>query len=383
MLLTTKKTILVFIDWFWPGYLAGGPVQSIVSIVQYLKEEYDFKIVTTNSDIDGKPYPTIETNTWIQSPLGCTIFYIDKSTITKHNIAELLSVTSFDVIYINSFFSKYFSIIPLQIVKTLALQQQVIVAPRGMLGAGALQIKGWKKKVFIAYAKLIGLHKDVIWQATSEQEVTEIKKVIGDKCNVKNVSNLPKKIIEPKVVKTKFRNSVNLCFVSRISQKKNLHYALQILKTVGNCSINFSIIGPIEDKVYWAKCQLLIKELPKTITVTHKGSYKPEDIKTVFENEHALFLPTLNENFGHAIVESLLCACPVIISNQTPWVDLEEHNAGYSLDLNDTNLFIKVIYMFAAFNEEELTQKNKAAVEYIYKKLNVVSIISDYKQLFS
>lgn len=380
--MSTKRTILIFIDWFWPGYLAGGPVQSVVSLVQYLNSEFNFKIVTTNCDIDEVPYTNIETNTWIDSPLGCSVFYINKLQLTKEVVANLMSTTPFDVIYINSFFSKYFSIIPLQLAKKTSKQQSIIVAPRGMLGEGALQIKSVKKKLFIHYAKLIGLHKGVVWQATSKQEEAEIKKVIGSKCLTKCISNLPKKIVSPVLLKKKVINSLNVCFVSRISPKKNLHYALQVLKTISNYNIQFSIIGPAEDKVYWLKCKALINDLPKNITVIYNGSYKPEEMNTIFENQHVLLLPSLNENFGHVIVESLLYGCPVIVSNQTPWVDLEINNAGYSLSLGHKDSYKNAIIQFAQLNENELLEKNKAAVAYIREKLNIEAILSEYKQLF-
>jgi hypothetical protein len=40
--------------------------------------------------------------------------------------------------------------------------------------------------------------------------------------------------------------------------------------------------------------------------------------------EYDLFLfPTLGENYGHVISEALASGCPVVISDQTPWRNLE------------------------------------------------------------
>ena len=41
-----KKKILVFIDWYLPGYRAGGPIQSIANLVNHLDDELDISIVT-------------------------------------------------------------------------------------------------------------------------------------------------------------------------------------------------------------------------------------------------------------------------------------------------------------------------------------------------
>jgi glycosyltransferase involved in cell wall biosynthesis len=38
--------------------------------------------------------------------------------------------------------------------------------------------------------------------------------------------------------------------------------------------------------------------------------------------------PTLGENFGHVIAESLSASCPVICSDQTPWNDVLAAGGG-------------------------------------------------------
>ena len=42
--MSAKKTILILCDWFLPGYLAGGPIQSIATLTQQLGNDIDFKI---------------------------------------------------------------------------------------------------------------------------------------------------------------------------------------------------------------------------------------------------------------------------------------------------------------------------------------------------
>ena len=77
-----KPNILIFIDWFWPGYLAGGPIQSVLALVNSLNDTFNFKIITTNTDLNSeKKYENIEPNKWITSPLGCEIFYADSKKL--------------------------------------------------------------------------------------------------------------------------------------------------------------------------------------------------------------------------------------------------------------------------------------------------------------
>ena len=380
--MNTKPNILVFIDWFWPGYLAGGPVQSIVSLVNYLGNDVNFKIITTNVDLNSnEPYPGIESGKWVKSPLGCEVFYVDPKTLNQEVLKNIMDNTTFDKAYINSFFSKNFSIVPLQILNVHYKNKPIILAPRGMLGEGALALKKIKKKAFIIYSKLSGLHSQVIWHATSTQEEQEIKEVFNPKI-IKVISNLPKKL-NSNSIKIKGINTLNLCFISRISEKKNLIFALEVLANIKNVDITYNIYGPLEDPVYWKKCQVLIEQLPKNIVVNYKGSIEPNDIELVLSNEHILFLPTLNENFGHSIVESLLCGCPVIISDQTPWSDLEEHGAGYAIGLEYKQKFVDVIMSCTRMSQEEFSSMSKKAIRYISKKIDLELITNQYKTLFN
>ncbi len=58
-----EKKILVFIDWFLPGYKAGGPIRSVAHIVSQLSGNYKFFIVTRNTDyLESEPYKSIKSN---------------------------------------------------------------------------------------------------------------------------------------------------------------------------------------------------------------------------------------------------------------------------------------------------------------------------------
>lgn len=379
----TKPNILIFIDWFWPGYLAGGPVQSILSLVSYLNNDFNFKIITTNRDLNCTlAYPEIESNKWISSELNCEVYYADPDLLNYESMKRIMDACDFDLVYINSFFSKNFSIIPLQILNRSYKAKPVVFAPRGMLGEGALAIKKIKKRAFIWYAKISGLHNRVIWHATSAEEAQEIKRVINPKTKIVQISNLPKKI---KLLsdKEKVKGQLRACFMSRVSEKKNLLYALEVLAKVKDVHVSYTIYGPLEDKDYWEKCQLQIEQLPANINAQYVGSVAPKDIEQAFVSQHIMFLPTLNENFGHSIVESLLCGCPVIISDQTPWNDLEDYGAGFALPLNTPEKFADAILAYANMEQAEFSKASKQAIKYISSKIDLKQILDQYKNLFN
>jgi len=96
-----------------------------------------------------------------------------------------------------------------------------------------------------------------------------------------------------------------------------------------------------------------------------------------------LFLPTANENFGHSIVESLFSGCPAIISNQTPWNDLQNANAGYALNLDDKAVWTKTIEDCSAMTNDAYQKASKNAQSYISEKINLPLIKQNYIQLFN
>ena len=41
-----KPSVLITIDWFDPAYKAGGPISSIVNLINHLHKDFDFYVFT-------------------------------------------------------------------------------------------------------------------------------------------------------------------------------------------------------------------------------------------------------------------------------------------------------------------------------------------------
>ena len=62
--MANRKKILVFIDWFLPGYKAGGPIRSMANMTDHL-QDFDFFVVTRNTDYtDTNPYASVKSDQW-------------------------------------------------------------------------------------------------------------------------------------------------------------------------------------------------------------------------------------------------------------------------------------------------------------------------------
>jgi len=361
-----KPIILIFVSYYLPGYKSGGPVRSIANMVDQMGHEFDFRIITADRDsFESAPYPDIQVNAW--NTVGTTqVYYTSLSSLTLTRIAELLRSTPHDVLYLNSFFNTKFSGLPLLAcwLKRVPLKP-VVLATRGEFSAGALEIKAWKKKAFIAILRQIGLFRDVTWQASSDHESVDIRKAFGTAAqSIVVAPNLTARVedAEPGIVPTQgdSRGPLQVIFLSRVSPKKNLDFALRVLGKV-NVPVTFDIYGIVDDEHYWCDCQNQISRLPENITVTYQGVITHEQVVPIMRNYDLFLFPTRGENYGHVIPEALAAGVPVLISDQTPWRDLDEQGVGYVRPLSDERGFVEVLQVQARLdNQSRIVQREKA-----------------------
>lgn len=372
---------MILCDWFLPGYLAGGPIQSIAALTQHLKDEFEFKIITADTDFKAtEPYRSVKADLWT-SYAGREVYYISQAKLNKDTIASLINNTPHDILYLNSMFSKFFAVIPLQLKKKGLINSRIVLAPRGMLSEGALQTKRLKKTLFLALGKTIGLFKELTWQSTSPQETKEIRKRMGH-VTIKEASNLPNTPLHQHGIE-KQAGELRLCYVARICETKNLAFAIEVLRSGINGHVSLDVYGPIEDPAYWEQCRALAKQLPSNITFSYGSALHPQDVSKAICDHHALFLPTHNENFGHAMVEAMLCARPVVISDQTPWRQLEQEQAGFDVALASPEKFRDAINALVRFDNPEFQAWSQHAQAYIHQRLSIEGIKQAYKQLFA
>jgi len=374
--------ILVFIDWYKPGYKSGGPVRSLSNLVSHLKSDYDFSIVTRNTEYcENVPYPNIKSDEWNNDVEGSRIYYISKEMLKGSTMKKLLNEESYDFVYINGIYSWFFSIIPLVLVHNQNMK--VIVASRGMLSSGSVNIKLVKKHLFIFFAKRFNLFKEVVFQATSKQEALDIKKNLGEKSIIHSAPNLTEYITLVKPAnKSKQMGELNLFSIARISPEKNLHFALQCLKGVKG-DVRFDIYGTMYNQDYWKICESIIEKLPPNIKIVYHGSIPSEEIANSLVNSHFLFMPSTGENFGHVIYESLAFGCPVIISDQTPWNNLGKQGVGWDIELDDDSEFTKQINHCVDMNQDVYATMQHSSWKYALKFSDNLESVNQNRKLFT
>jgi glycosyltransferase involved in cell wall biosynthesis len=370
------KKILIFTDYFLPGYRAGGPVSSIANLVRLIEDEFEIIIATRNHDFGSEEKYDLKSDEIIEYQ-GYKIIYL--SAVNTSNVKKIIVELSPDIIYLNSLFSKFSRII-LSLSFFKSIKNIIILAPRGELQKNALHIKEFKKSIFLKIFKFLKIAKNIEFHSTDNTESTEIQNVFS-KQPLSTLPNVPKIIVHEPIVKT--NNELKILFLSRIRDNKNLYFALEILKNIDDCNMILDIYGPIEDEKYWLKCKDLIEKLPRNIKAEYKGMILPENISNVISHYHTLFLPTKTENFGHVIVEAMLTGLVPIISNQTPWLNLEYEKAGWDIPLDNKIKYEEVVKKLYHMEEKEFTSLSYSTAKFINKKLEIDTLKQKYIEFFS
>ncbi len=365
--------VLIIMSGFFPGKKFGGPPVSVNNFCSLLLNYAECFILTLNHDMgDINPYEDIH-NGW-NVRTNCKIKYVSDIEYNINTFRKVINEVTPDILYLQGLFQK--CIVPsLVIAKKEKLQ--VLLAPRGELCAGAFK-KKYKKIPYIIILRMMRLLSSVEFQSTSEEETIAIHKYL--KCahdKIHSLANVPSVCEKNFSYSKKEKGSAKFVFLSRIHPKKNLISAIKFFEEIkGN--VVFDIYGPIEDKEYWVKCQHMISKLPQNIHVEYQGCVNHDEVHKVLSEHDAFLFPTWSENYGHVIVEALMAGCFVIISDKTPWNDINENRCGWAIELTDTISFIKVIQQVVDMNVFEQEEKRTLIFEYLEKKLQIDELRTNY-----
>lgn len=352
-------SVLIIIGYYLPGFRGGGPARSIASLVRLLGAEFAFSLITADRDKGDKtPYPGLPADGWTQSP-SARVCYVPPGVKGICRILRILRSEAFDLLYLNSLFSVPYSIVPL-IAQCLGLFKApaLLLAPRGELSRGALSLKPLRKRCYILTVRLLNIHKRIVWHASTQHEREDIVRELGAGLDCATVPPLTTERSNPTKLSTGIRvvtgsdlvtvdvdwvdgrycaaaklpGRLDLVFLSRICPMKNLAQVLTLLPSIKG-EVNFDVFGPLDDSTHWRLCLELASRLPANITFTYRGEAPPDLVLTILARYHLFILLTLGENFGHVIIEALAAGCPVLISNRTPWRDIEASGAGWDIPL--------------------------------------------------
>ena len=372
--------ICIFYGGYLPGEKYGGPVTSIYNFTELFGDDNNIFIVCSNHDLnDNKPYIGIKSGWNIVGK--AKVLYLSESEFSKQKYIEIIDSIKPDILYVSSIFSARINYPLFSISKERKVP--LLLAPRGELNNTALKRKKIKKSLYLMLLRISGKLKNVIFQATSEEERHNIIHNLGvNKEKVFLLPNIPS-LPRPKLCLNKEKGSLKVCFVGRIVANKNLLFAIEAVQR-SKCNVIFDIFGAKEDATYWKQCVAAIKQSPQNIQINYRGVLSPLKMNELYCNYDCLTSPTLFENYGQAIVESMLHDTPVIISEgTTPWNNIIDFNAGYVITLDKQSEFTKTIDNIGFMEKSEYYNLVNNLRVYCKETFKYDELIHEYNKAFS
>ncbi|MDD2664484.1 MAG: glycosyltransferase [Dechloromonas sp.] len=363
--------VLIFTGFYLPGFKGGGPIKTVANLVSTTSGRINYSIITGDRDLgDSKPYSNVVPDCWC-SDGPTSIYYCSPTVFAYLRVLWEVFNKKYDVVYLNSFLSPFFSFFPLLAAKLG--RKKVVLGPRGEFSLGAMEIKAIKKKIFIFFFRMLGLCKGILFQASTKFEADDIKRVLGEGVDIFVAEDIA--LFEaPLNVPMKSSGCLRLVFVSRISPKKNISYALELLKDV-KANVSYHIFGPIEDADYWRMCEVIIASLPENVEVKYCGNLDPAEVVKTISQYDIFFMPTKGENYGHVIAEALCAGLPIVVSDTTPWRNLQENGIGWDIPLDKPDLFVQAIEQAANMTEAEYLRFRDRVLSWASKKFSQTDAI--------
>jgi glycosyltransferase involved in cell wall biosynthesis len=318
----------------------------------------------------------VKTDQWIENE-GYCIYYHSPEKMTFKKVKEVIAEINPDKIYLNSMFSNM--ILPLLAASKTG---KIIIAPRGMLRSSALKIKPIRKYVYISILRWLKIDQQICFHATDADEKHDIKRIFGKASKIVEANNLPVGVENELKKMSKNKGELKMIFVGRIHPIKNLLFLLNSLQKVKG-HVTMDIVATTDDQKYWLACKKAILRIYPATEVIVNIAIPHHKIKSMLQTAHLFALPTEGENFGHAIFEALAVGCPVLISDQTPWKNLQEKYAGMDLPLGNLSLFSDAIQTFVDMEDDDWQKYRKGAhlLALDYEKKLIEN--DDYSLLFS
>jgi len=386
-----KLTVLVFSRHYLPGYRACQLIYPLSNIVNRLRKEIDFYIITLDRDASSRnPYDNISLGEWNQID-GVNVWYLNPQSLAVKTLVELFNEIEPDVIYLNCFFD---NILTQRVLWARRLDQlgktPVILAPRDELSNSRLKLGWLKKKIYLQYAKMMKLYDNLIWHAVSEDERIDITNTL-DFVTSRQVRVAMDLIFSEENGVTQPKTKINspvlrLCYSSPVSPEYQLHFVLSVLAQI-KTPIAFTIYGPIVTDDYWEECQALIAALPENIQTDYQGNVPFLTVKSTLAQHDLLFSPMSGGCQEYLIFAAVAAGIPILtcdpISNQQLGEALKQNILGWAYSLEATDSFVTAIEALGNWTAEQHLVFAQQAQRFTHEQLNDTKALILHRILFA
>lgn len=362
-----------------PAYVYGGPTMSVAALCEQLvKNDCHVDVYATTAN--GINELNVTPNQ-AQQVDGVNVTYFKRLTKDHSHFSPALleavwkNAKRYDLIHIHAWWNlvSVFSCL-------IALMRgaRVVVSARGTLSPYSFQNKNRLIKSIIHNLLTKPLLKRCHIHATSLRENKAINNIVSPKSTttIPNFVTLPDRI--PPSNPRAPVSPITLLFFSRIEEKKGLDILLNALALL---SIPFHLtIAGDGNEAYVASLKSLAASKCIAEKITWAG-FIGQNKFAVLQQHHLFILPSYDENFGNAVIESLAVGTPVLISEEVGLADyVAQNKLGWLCQTNAPSV-AKVIEQIAT-QPDELYRINQEAPDIIDHDFSDASLVEKYISLY-
>jgi glycosyltransferase involved in cell wall biosynthesis len=264
-----------------------------------------------------------------------------------------------------------------------------IVSIHGMLNDWTMNQRTFKKKLYLTLFGRRFLNNAAMIHCSADLELAQARKwfqnpntiVLPNLMDLKPFEQMPGPEAGLALIPEEHRHKPKVLFLSRLTEKKGadiLIRAATILRDKGQHFIVL-IAGNAEDD-YETYLRNLTAELKLESHVLFLGLITGPTKISLYQSADMFVLPTLQENFGMVLTESLAAGTPVITTKGTDiWPDLEQ--AGATITESNPESIAAAIENFLA-RKNELPALGKRGRAWAFNTLAVEPLTRKYEAIY-
>ena len=335
---------------FYPAIFYGGPISATWDLSKKLSEK-GIEVYVSTTNANGSKKLDVECNKYLKKEENVFVKYYNEQITNKFSLSFLFGIWSdikkSDIVYLQYLF--HYTVL-FSLLFSVFQKKKIVACPRGSFSLFTLNNK-------LPFIKLIWLNflikpmiNKIVWQASSYLEERDI---------LNKFPNADVEIINDGIDYDSFQNSI---LVSRnellnkftgitCNDVSNIFFSMGRLHKIKGFDVLIDAFNLFLEKDKYAKLIIAggddgigkqlkdqIQKLNLSSSVFLIGAVNFEDKKLLLNNCDYFTLASEFESFGIVIAEALSCGKPVLLSNKTPWKDIQINNCGILAD-NEKNSF--------------------------------------------
>jgi glycosyltransferase involved in cell wall biosynthesis len=237
----------------------------------------------------------------------------------------------------------------------------LVVSPHGMLRPRAFRGGSFAKRLFWPLLQRPALQGAACFHATAESEAVDIR-TYG---LFQPVAVIPNGVDVPELQPTEKPPDRVLLFLGRLHAIKGLDMLLAAWQREESRFPEWRLVvaGP-DERGPGRKMRRLADDLGLR-RVRFVGVLYGQEKWRAYREADLFVLPTLSENFGMTVAEALAAGTPAIVSKGAPWCGLDEHGAGWWVEIGVEPLVAALETALSRSREdlEDMGRRGRAWVE--------------------